>query len=96
MEESNVPEMPKDSFRMVLQTTAARSRLDQVLLEALRAQNRNLQLRVISRMKLKALFNDRKVKIKGQRAVASSGLAKGTTYVDIYGFGEDTTPGISD
>ena len=84
--ENNIPPQPPDSFRVVLETYSAQKRLDVVLLEALRAQNENLNLREISRTQFKDLFNNGKIQIKGQNARPSSGVAKGTTYVDILGF----------
>ena len=87
----NLPEQPKNSFRVTLQLTSAKPRLDQVLMEELRKQSKNLALKNISRTEFKELFKKKKIRIKGQSAVPSSSLAQGTTYVDILGFG-DTTP----
>jgi hypothetical protein len=81
-----IPQQPANSFRVVLEVLRAQKRLDSVLLTALRAQDENLDLREISRMKFKELFNEGKIQIKGQNARPSSGVAKGTTYVDILGF----------
>jgi hypothetical protein len=74
---------PENSLRLVLNLSTPRPRIDQVLIEELRKQNENLDLKIISRMKLKELFKKKKVQIKGQSAVPSSSLAQGTTYVDI-------------
>ncbi len=80
------PVKPPKSFRVTLNLDYPESRLDNVLLAALREQNENLTLRNISRGALKNLFNEKKIEIKGQRAKSNSALAKGTTYVDILGF----------
>lgn len=71
---------------MTLELSTARPRLDQVLLEELRVQNRNAELKAISRTAFKELFKKKRVQIKGQPALPSSKLAQGTTYVDILGF----------
>lgn len=80
------PDQPQNSFRLTLNLTSARPRIDQVLLEELRKQNLNLELKNLSRSALKELFKKRKIQIKGQSAIPSSALAQGTTYVDILGF----------
>lgn len=82
----HIPPRPKNSFRIVLNLDYPESRIDNVLLEALRNQDENLTLKHISRGALKDLFSNSKIMIKGQRAKSSSALAKGTTYVDILGF----------
>lgn len=87
MSEANVPKIPKGAFRIVLELASPRPRIDQVLLDELRKQNLNIDLRAISRAKLKELFKNKRIRIKGQAAVPSSSLAKGTTYVDILGYG---------
>ncbi len=87
MSEANVPKIPKGAFRIVLELASPRPRIDQVLLDELRRQNLNIDLRALSRAKLKELFKNKRVRIKGQAAVPSSSLAKGTTYVDILGYG---------
>lgn len=79
-------ERPKNSFRITLVLTSRKPRIDQVLLEELRKQNRNLELRNISRTEFKELFRKKKIRIKGQAATPSSSLAQGTTFVDIHGF----------
>ncbi len=80
------PPKPANSFRIALTLDFPESRMDNVLLNALREQNENPSLKVISRGALKELFNAKKIMIKGQRAKSNSSLAKGTTYVDILGF----------
>lgn len=83
---SNIPEQPKNSFRIILTLNHKLPRLDTVLLEAIRGQEDNLELKRISRTAYKALFNEKKILIKGQAAKPSSGLAAGITYVDILGY----------
>lgn len=80
--------IPDTAFRVTLNLDFAESRMDNVLLNALRVQTENEKLKAISRSGLKDLFNQKKILIKGQRAKSSSALAKGTTYVDILGFAE--------
>lgn len=82
------PVQPKNSFRITLELTS-KMRIDGVLLEQLKAQSRNMKLKAISRSALKELFKTKRITLKGQSAVPSSLLAKGTTYVDILGFEED-------
>lgn len=81
-----VPPSPPKSTRIVLELNRAENRLDSVLLTAIKNQNQNLTLREISRTQYKELFKSGKILIKSQRATPSSGVAKGTTYVDILGF----------
>lgn len=81
-----IPEQPANSFRITLELYKAEKRLDNVLLQAIKQQNDNLTLREISRKDFKELFNTGRIQIKGQNARPSSGVAKGTTYVDILGF----------
>jgi 23S rRNA-/tRNA-specific pseudouridylate synthase len=81
-----VPEKPANAFRVVINLDYPESRMDNVLLNALREQDENITLKNISRSALKDLFNKKKIMIKGQRAKSNSALAKGTTYVDILGF----------
>lgn len=83
---NSAPPKPAGSFRVVLQLNIRVPRLDNVLLEALRAQTENAELQRVSRSVFKKLFNEKKILIKGQPAKPSSGLAVGTTYVDILGF----------
>ncbi len=80
------PARPEKSFRITLNLDYPESRLDNVLLSALRDQNENLTLKNLSRGALKNLFNSKKIEIKGQRAKSNSSIAKGITYVDILGF----------
>ena len=79
-------EAPPNSFRVTLVVTSKKPRIDQVLIEALRKQNENLQLRNISRTVFKDLFKTKRICIKGQPARPSSSLAEGTTEVDILGY----------
>ncbi len=83
---TNTPPKPPNSFRVTLNLSSPQPRIDQVLLEELRKQSRNLDLREISRAKFKVLFKEKRIQIKGQSAVPSSALAQGTTVVDIIGF----------
>ena len=83
---ASIPEIVPNAFRVTLDLSYAHSRMDNVLLTALREQNENEALKVISRTALKDLFNDKKIMIKGQRAKSNSSLAQGITYVDILGF----------
>ncbi|MDR3606618.1 MAG: hypothetical protein P4M08_04460 [Oligoflexia bacterium] len=87
----NIPEVPPNSFRVVLNLKEPKPRLDSVLMEALRAQKECLTLRNLSRGEFKELFKKKKIRIKGQSATPSSALAKGLTYVDIHGFTKDST-----
>ncbi len=80
---TTVPAVPANAYRITLNLDYPESRMDNVLLNALRAQEENITLKNISRAGLKNLFNKKKIMIKGQRAKCSSALAKGTTYVDI-------------
>ncbi|MCM2350444.1 MAG: hypothetical protein NDI69_10520 [Bacteriovoracaceae bacterium] len=83
---TNVPPQPANSFRIALNLEYPESRMDNVLLNALREQDENEKLKNISRGALKELFNNKQIMIKGQRAKSNSSLAKGITYVDILGF----------
>jgi hypothetical protein len=83
-----IPEKPANAFRVVIQLDYPESRMDNVLLNALRKQDENTTLKNVTRAALKDLFNNKKIEIKGQRAKSNSALAKGTTYVDILGFNE--------
>jgi hypothetical protein len=85
----NVPDQPENSFRVELVLNFRQPRLDTLLLEALRGQERNQALKRISRTAFKELFNQKKILIKGQPAKPSSGLAKGTTYIDILGYEDE-------
>ena len=81
------PEQPPNSFRVVLDL-ATSQRIDAVLLAELRNQNRNPELKIISRKVFKELFKTRRIQLKGQSAVPSSFLASGVSYVDILGYVE--------
>ena len=83
---TTIPEQPAGSFRITLNLEQPESRMDNVLLNALREQDENERLKAMSRSGLKELFNQKKIFIKGQRAKSNSSLAKGITYVDIIGF----------
>jgi hypothetical protein len=85
-QDSMIPPRPPKSFRATLNLNYRENRMDNVLLQALREQDENPSLKVISRGALKELFTNSKIFIKGQRAKSSSAIAKGTTYVDILGF----------
>lgn len=78
-----VPAKPPQSFRVILNLNTRASRLDNLLLAALKEQKEDLNFRIITRQALKNLFLEGRVQIKGQIARPSSGVAKGTTYVDI-------------
>ena len=82
----HVPPRPPKSFRVVLNINYRADRMDNVLLEALKAQDENLSLKAISRGALKELFTNSRILIKGQRAKSNSSIAKGITYVDILGY----------
>ena len=84
-----IPKQPENSFRVTLELGVKLPRLDSVLLEYLRHQERNADLKRISRTVFKKLFDEKRIVIKGQAAKPSSGLAAGTTYVDILGYSED-------
>lgn len=82
----SIPAPMPNSYRIVLELESAEPRMDNVLLKALRDQDENQKLKMVSRTALKDLFNEKKIFIKGQRAKSSSALSKGVTYVDIIGF----------
>jgi hypothetical protein len=84
-----IPEQPENSFRLELAVNQRMPRLDTLLLEAIRSQEKNLRLQRISRTAFKELFREKRVLIKGQPAKPSSGVAAGTTYVDILGYEEE-------
>jgi hypothetical protein len=89
---NNIPNIPKNAFRVILTVTSTKPRIDQVLIEELRKQSISLPLKTISRTEFKELFKKKRIRIKGQACVPSSSLAKGTTYVDILGFGGEDQP----
>ena len=84
--QDHIPPQPENSFRVTLDLNARASRMDTILLNALKAQKENLDLKNISRAKLKELFLSGSIQIKGQRAKPSSALAVGITYIDILGY----------
>jgi len=92
MSDHKIPPTPKGAFRVCLELSAPQPRIDTVLLEALRNQSRSIDLKALSRASLKELFKKKRIRIKGQAAVPSSSLAKGTTYVDILGYGDTDEP----
>ncbi len=77
------PAKPENSFRVTLELAQRTERLDSVLLDALQAQDEDLELKEISKGQFKKLFTDKKVLIKGQIAKAKSPVNNGITYVDI-------------
>lgn len=79
------PEQPKNSFRVTVNLTISR-RIDGVILEALRSQDQNSELKSISRTALKTLFKSKRIQLKGQSAVPSSTLAVGITHIDVLGY----------
>ena len=81
--EQNIPALPKNASRVVLNLSYPESRMDNILLREMRLLEDNVKLKNITRGALKKLFQDGKVQIKGQRAKTSSALAKGVTYVDL-------------
>jgi hypothetical protein len=82
-----MPQMTNQkAFRITLTLSSPQPRLDTVLLAEIRAQDRNLELKRISRTAYKKLFDEKRITIKGQNARPSSGLHTGTTDVDILGF----------
>lgn len=83
-------EQPKNSFRITLELTS-KQRIDTALLTQLREQTRNTELKSISRTVYKELFKKKRIILKGQSAVPSSTLAKGTTIVDILGYEDQKT-----
>ena len=83
---SNIPPQPANSFRVVLTIPFKAPRLDSLLMEALRAQDKNIDLKNITRGAFKELFKSKRILIKGQPTRPASALSGGTTYVDILGF----------
>jgi hypothetical protein len=82
----HTPLRPPNSFRVILVINTTGQRMDAVLLQKLREQGQNLDLKNISRSVYKELFSTGKILIKGQRAKPSSTLARGETFVDILGY----------
>jgi hypothetical protein len=83
-----IPAQPQNCFRVTLNLPSQRGRLDGVLMEELRKQNRCLALKIVSRTEFKELFKKKRIRIKGQAATPSSSIAQGTTFVDIIGYQE--------
>lgn len=79
----NMPPAVPGAFRVKLVMNARQPRLDVHLLEALRGQEENAELKRISRTQFKRLFDEKKILIKGQPAKPSSSLNAGTTWVDV-------------
>jgi hypothetical protein len=84
---ANVPPQPANSFRVVIEIPYS-ARLDSLLMVALRNQERNADLKKITRAEFKELFKNKRVVIKNQSAKPSSSIAAGTTHVDILGFAD--------
>jgi hypothetical protein len=80
---STIPAQPANSTRITLNLENPESRIDNVLLNAMREQDENEKLKAVSRTQLKEMFLNKRILIKGQRAKSSSSLARGITYVDI-------------
>lgn len=78
-----IPVQPENSFRISLDLESAETRLDNVLIDALKQQSDNEELSQISKAHLKRLFNGKKVLIKGQNAKPKSPINSGITYIDI-------------
>jgi hypothetical protein len=81
------------SFRVTLELSNPLARLDSILLDELRKQDRNVTLKRITRSQFKNLFKEKRITIKGQNAKPSSALARGKTDIDILGFEEDEADG---
>ena len=78
-----IPEQPENSFRVTLELDTPADRLDVVLMDALKLQDENDDLKTISKARMKKFFQEKKVLIKGQPAKPKSSANSGTTYVDI-------------
>jgi uncharacterized FlgJ-related protein len=78
-----IPTQPENSFRVTLELETPETRLDIVLIEALKKQSENETLSLISKAQLKKLFTEKKVLIKGQNAKPKSPINSGITYIDI-------------
>lgn len=78
-----IPTQPENSFRVKLELDESASRLDSVLIDALKKQSENEEFSNISKAHLKRLFNEKKILIKGQNAKPKSPINSGTTYIDI-------------
>lgn len=81
------PNKLANAFRISLNINFGGTRLDSALMEALRAQDENAELKTLSRAAFKDLFKNKRIQIKGQNAKPASELSKGITYIDILGFG---------
>ena len=81
-----IPTKPENSYRITLEQDNHEPRLDSVLMKAFRNQADHPKLQALTRTEFKNLFKQKRILIKGQPALASSGLSSGTTYVDILGF----------
>jgi hypothetical protein len=82
-DDKNLPPPVPGAFRVKLVMNARQPRLDVHLIEALRGQEENPELKRISRTQFKRLFDEKKILIKNQPAKPSSSLNAGTTWVDI-------------
>jgi hypothetical protein len=78
-----IPEQPENSFRIKLELDAPQERLDYALMDALKAQDENEDMKQMSKTLLKKLFVEKKILIKGQSAKPKSKVNSGETYVDI-------------
>lgn len=78
-----IPKQPENSFRIKLDLETPQKHLDFVLLDALKQQDENQALNLISKTQLKKLFSEKKILIKGQSARAKSPINSGITYIDI-------------
>ena len=77
------PEQPENSFRVTLEFETLQPRLDNVLMDALNEQTEDETFQNISKTRLKKLFIEKKVFIKGQNAKAKSPVNSGITHIDI-------------
>ena len=56
--EQHIPPQPPKSYRVVLDLVKSEKRLDNILLNALRTQKDNLNLKILTRGAFKKLFQD--------------------------------------
>lgn len=77
------PEQPENSYRITLELSESQPRLDITLMDALKAQDENIDMKNVTKSHLKKLFAEKKVLIKGQSARAKSSINKGVTHIDI-------------
>jgi hypothetical protein len=82
-DDQNMPPPVPGAYRVKLVMNSRQPRLDVHLLEAIRGQDENPELKRISRTQFKRLFDEKKILIKGQPAKPSSSLNTGTTWVDV-------------